>query len=73
MHSLFSRQPRGNTTLRVILIVAALFLFGNMLAGMLFKIAIGAVALVINVVLFLLIVGGIIFFIRLLSGKAEPK
>ena len=73
MNSLFNGQPRGNTTLRVILIVAALFLFGNMLVGMLFKIAMGAIALAINVVLFLLIVGGIIFFIRMAAGKAESK
>lgn len=73
MHSLSGRSPRGNALLRVILIAAAVLLFGNMLLGMVIKIAFGALALAINIALFLLIVGGLFYFIRVLSGKAETK
>ena len=73
MHSLFNHRPRGQSLLRIILIVAAVLFFGNMLLGMLMKIAFGAIALAINVALFVLIVGGIYYFIRVVSGNAETK
>ncbi len=73
MHSLFNRHPRGQSLLRIILIVAAVLFFGNMLLGMLMKIAFGAISLAINVALFLLIVGGIYYFIRVVSGNTETK
>jgi hypothetical protein len=73
MYSFFRALPRGNSLLRMILIVAAVFLFGNMILGMVIKIAFGALALAINVALFLLIVGALFYFIRAMSGKAEPK
>jgi len=73
MHSLFNDRPRGQSLLRIILIVAAVLFFGNMLLGMLMKIAFGAISLAINVALFVLIVAGIYYFIRVVSGSAETK
>jgi hypothetical protein len=73
MNSLFHRNPRGNTLLTVIILAAAVLIFGNMLLKMLISIAFGAVALAINVALFLLIVGGLYYLIRAVSGKAETK
>ena len=73
MYSHFNSRPRGQSLLRIILIVAAVLFFGNMLLGMLLKIAFGAISLAINVALFLLIVGGIYYFIRVVAGNTETK
>lgn len=73
MHSLFNPKPHGNTLLTVIVVAVALLIFGNMLLKMLISIAFGAVALAVNVALFILIVGGLYYVVRLISGKAATK
>ena len=73
MNYFFRRMYRGSSWVMVLLMAVAFLVFGNMLLKMFLNIAFGAVALAINVVMFVLIIMALLFVIRVLSGKAEAK
>jgi hypothetical protein len=67
-----SSIPRGLSWVAIILIVVALWIFGNVLLRLVFNIAFGMVHLIVNGVVLVAILYGLYYCIRYVSRKTEP-
>ena len=64
-----SSIPRGMSWVAIILVVLAIWIFGNVVLSLVFKIAFGMVNLIVNLVVLVAIVYGLYYCIRYVSRK----
>lgn len=73
LHTLYRRNPQGKSWLAILLTAAAVLFFGNMLLRMFIRIAFGAIALAVNVIILMLIIIALFYVIKMVSQKTETK
>jgi hypothetical protein len=66
-----SRIPRGLSWVGIILVVVAIWIFGNLVLSLFFKIAFGLVNLIVNAVVLVAILYALYYCIRYVSRKTE--